>query len=691
MVGLHPGGPTSTQMQSNMKPKGKQLMSFRDFVRDLSNTIDEQTACKKYKDFMADLSQSKVSRFFDANKDREWFRLKYHPVESQRTLHLQNVNFMKRLKIFNDLNEKGYFDTINYTTKNSSTILNLLDAITVQLEDGPQELIDQLLNQAEDSKINLELKEIYVPTKPTSVVIDDISIETTLSEIQQVCTEANPALLRIAQLEPYYIEGGQLRQKVVAIYRQHVDMRDVCWKLSRMKLNNRSLSVSINKCITNRIHSVNCISNHHISIVGDIRIAISLVLNFDELKGLFGKRKQILESTIKEETINGESVSIKKEPSTENNPESTDNVVAPPSPPGSEKEDEEKPFDVSSLDEEKEREKKKLFEFKFSTDLSLHQQVSKLNKSKNPLLQDAHIYLVEYIESAAAQYQLSKVPKDMQGEPTESEESLDKNETDKYSTIELVVKNLPYTLEESTKFLDKLLWYLRIVHSFDYYKKSIYRQEDELTLRLGVIHLREDLADRSIETFEVSDIKDYLLKTELELESFGQSQAQVYVTKDEERFNYKSYGKVITDELASYAERITKPKSNETEEAYKCKHCTRKFQKLTDIGRHFVSKHRWAIDAIELETDFFNAYLFDATKINPCPPKELLEVAPNRFARITNFSQMGEDPDLLQQTIEAYSKMESFVREPAPRAQVESDPRNETIVDYADISFDDAI
>lgn len=64
---------------------------------------------------------------------------------------------------------------------------------------------------------------------------------------------------------------------------------------------------------------------------------------------------------------------------------------------------------------------------------------------------------------------------------------------------------------------------------------------------------------------------------------------------------------------------------------------------------------------------------------------------PNRFARMTNLSQMGEDPDLLQQTIEAYSKMESFVREPAPRSQVESDPRNETIVDYGDISFDDAI
>lgn len=669
--------------------KGKQLMSFYEYVRSMSSSVDENTACKKYKEFMADLSQSRVGRFFDANKDREWFRLKYHPIESQRTLQQQNLNFMKRLKFFNDLNDRNYFDNLPYDATNIPAIIDLMDAVIVYLDDGPKEVIDSLLAH---HKIEPELRQKYLPVKPTSVVIDDISIETTLAELEEFCTRAHPDLLRIAQLDPYYIEEGVLRRKVIAVYASHVDIRDVCWKLSRNRLNNRLLTVSINKCVETRVLKVDPISNNHICVVNDIRNAIILILNFDEQKGLHGKRKQVLES-VKQEVDENPNNARNNNPLQENNSESLNNV-APLSPPGSVKsgneDDEDKPFDISSFNEEKEKERKKLYEFKFNIEPSLYRQVSKLSKIRSQVLEGAYLYLVEHIESTAAIYYLKMVPPRLLNE--ETKEELKNSEQDKFSIMNLLVKYLPCSARESTRFLDMLLWYLRIVHSFDYYNKSLYKLEDELTLRMGVVHVRDDpgqLMDSP--DLDRNAIDGYIQKSELEFERFGQSQSQKYVTKDEERYNYKSYGKVITDELTSYAQRIQKPKSTETEEVYKCRHCTKVFQKLSDIGRHFVSKHKWAIDAIELETDFFNAYLFDATKMNPCPPKELLELPPNRFSRIQNFSQMGEDPDLLQQTLEAYSKMESFAREPAPRVQVESDPRNESIVDYTDISFDEAI
>lgn len=667
-------------------------MSFQSYVRSLSNSVDENAACKKYKDFMADLSQSKVGRFFDANKDREWFRLRYHPNESQRLAYQQNINFMKRLNIFNNLNDKNYFDRLAYNAANTKAIIDLMDAIIIQLEDGSQDILDRSITP-NGIVIEPELRDRFIPSKPTSVVIDDINIETTLAEIQAVCTQASPELVRIAQLEPYYIEEGLLRRKVIAVYSSNVDIRDVCWKLNRLKLNNRSLSVSINKCLTNRVLKVDAIANNHLCILNDIRNAIILILNFDELKGLYGKRKQLLEN-LKQESNNVNDTNVKMEPVEENGNETLDNV-APPSPPGSEKsandDDDEKPFDVSTLDEEKEKEKKKLLEFKFNIEPSFYRQVSKLSKSKNPILEGAYRFLTEYTESSAARYQLSKVPADLLNDDTR-DELKQSEQVDKLTTLQMILNNLPCGVDESTRFLDKLLWYLRIVHSFDYYNFSLYKFEDDLTLKMGVIHVRDEpMKMEPTGEPDRSAIESYLKKIEHEFEQFGHSQSQKYVSKDEERYNYKSYGKVITDELTSYSQKIQKPRGTETEEVYKCRHCSKVFQKLSDIGRHFVSKHRWAIDTIELETDFFNAYLFDATKMNPCPPKELLELPPNRFAKITNFSHMGEDPDLLQQAIEAYSKMDSFVREPAPRAQVESDPRNDTIVDYTDISFDDAI
>lgn len=681
----HPGYSYSAYASN----KGKQLMSFQSYVRSLSNSVDEHAACKKYKDFMADLSQSKVGRFFDANKDREWFRLRYHPIESQKMLQQQNMNFLKRLKIFNDLNDKNYFDKLTYNAANEAEIIDLMDAIIIHLEDSSQEFLDTSI-RPDGIVIPKELRRKHIPTRPTSVVIDDINIETTLAEIQDVCTQASPDLIRIAQLEPYYIEEGIMRRKVIAVYSTDVDIRDVCWRLNRMKLNNRSMSVTINKCLTNRVLKVDPIANDHLCILNDIRNAIILILNFDELKGLYGKRKQLLEN-LKFES-NNINVDVKMEPVEENGNDLLDSV-APPSPPGSEKsvkdEDEDKPFDVSALDEEKEKEKKKLFEFKFNIEPSFYRQVSKLSKSKNQILDGAYKFLVEFIESTAARYHLSRVPKDLLIDEIK-EELIEHSQERKLTTLEMILKNLPFTLEESTKFLDRLLWYLRIVHSFDYYNASLYKYEDDLTLRMGVIHVRGDPVNMGSSP-EKSAIEKYVKKIDSDFEQFGLTQSQKYVTKDEERYNYKSYGKVITDELTSYSQRIQKPRSNETEEVYKCRHCSKIFQKLSDIGRHFVGKHRWAIDTIELETDFFNAYLFDATKMNPCPPKELLELPPNRFASITNLSHMGEDPDLLHQAIEAYSKMDSFVREPAPRVQVDSDPRNETIVDYTDISFDDAI
>ena len=670
-------------------------MSFRNYVRTLSNTVDENTAYKKYNDFMANLSQSKVGRFFDANKDREWFRLKYHPFESQKALHQQNINLMKRLKIFNDLNDDNHFANLPYTSENISAIYNLMNAIIVQLEDGPQDLISALL-RGENDNIEPSLLEKYIPTQSTSLVIDDVNIETTLTELEEFCRSAHPDLLRIAQLSPYYIEEGMLRKKVIAVFANHVDIRDVCWRLSRARLQNRSLSISINKPLRNRVLTISSLSNHHNCIVNDIRFAIILILNFDELKGLYGKRKQLLEA-VKQE-VNNIKTDIDRENNSmqvDNEPEDLNNV-APPSPPGSEKsgggagkeEEDDKPFDVNSLDEEKEKEKKKLFEFKFNTEPSAYRLASKLAKCKNPILEGAHLYFVEFIESTQARYYLSRVPDDLKCD--EIKQELDSKMEDKLAILDTIVRNLPCSVEESTRYLDKLLWYLRIVHSFDYYKKTIYKQEDELTLRMSVIHVRDD--PRKMPTdLDMNQLREHLLNVEKEYEEFGLSQSQRFVTKDEERFNYKSYGKVITDELTSYAQRVQKAGSYETEEVYKCRHCTRVFQKLGDIGRHFVTKHRWAIDAIELETDFFNAYLFDATKMNPVPPEELIDIPPNRFSKITNFIESGEDPDMLLQTIEAYRKMDSYVRDPAPRAQVESDPRNESLVDYTDISFDDTI
>lgn len=46
------------------------------------------------------------------------------------------------------------------------------------------------------------------------------------------------------------------------------------------------------------------------------------------------------------------------------------------------------------------------------------------------------------------------------------------------------------------KLLDRLLLYLRIVHSLDYYSGAEYLYEDDMPNRCGIIHIRSPLPDK---------------------------------------------------------------------------------------------------------------------------------------------------------------------------------------------------
>lgn len=662
-----------------------QMMTFKEFVRSLEPGVDEVAASKRFKDFKTNLMQAKVDKFFDEHKHREWFRLKYHPQESLPSVHKQNVSFLKRYQIFNNLLNNGHFDKISYNVDHSEAILNLMNGVTVLLEDGPKEMAEALFNA--DPNIDYSTLEDYVPTKSSCIVINNMNIDTNISDIELACKTAHEDLLKICAIDPYYVPGGILKRNFFAIYKNTVDIKEVCWKLSRSKVNNQDLDLYINKILADRIRVVDAMSNHNLSVVNHIRNAIIIILNLDELRGLYGRRKNMLE-TIKVKT---EAIAAKemKDNGVPQEAGDNDNSVtgAPPSPPGSEKSDDS--FDISSLDEDREKEKKKCNDMKFNLDLSSRNFAKKLARSNNPLLKNALTYITDYYYNSFLAYQLSTVREDLK-----SPDDIKLDQEDPYKTIENLIENLPFTPEENLQILDKMLWYLRIVHSYDFYNSKLYRYEDEMPFKLSYIHVR-DSPSKLNSDIDMISVKSYNTKFDQQFRDKTKEQNQTYLTKEEERYAYRSYKKSILNELESYAERIVNPSNvKETVDTYKCKHCTRLFQKLKNVGLHFVSKHRCAVDTIEIETDFFNSYLFDINKIDPLPPKHLLEIPLNKFVVQLNFlnKQDEEESNLLREAVESCKKLDPSLLREAPRKQEDApDPRSEMLVDYDDISFDDAI
>lgn len=115
--------------------------------------------------------------------------------------------------------------------------------------------------------------------------------------------------------------------------------------------------------------------------------------------------------------------------------------------------------------------------------------------SRNPLLKNITDYLIEEANAEEEELLGGAVDLDLgngNGSAADGEEGAASTngtgdgKSDGGSTVERD--------EELIKVLDRLLFYLRIVHSIDYYNHSDYPSEDEMPNRIGLIHARGESA-----------------------------------------------------------------------------------------------------------------------------------------------------------------------------------------------------
>merc|ERR1711963_1199276 len=128
--------------------------------------------------------------------------------------------------------------------------------------------------------------------------------------------------------------------------------------------------------------------------------------------------------------------------------------------------------------------------------------------SNNPILNNITDYLIE--EASAEEEELLGKNNDLE----DGEEGEDGNK---------IVRD-----EELVTVLDKLLFYLRIVHSVDFYSCSEYPHEDEMPNRCGIMHARGIPPTGNV---SATDIDDYCANFEKKMGSFLQPRADL---KDEE-------------------------------------------------------------------------------------------------------------------------------------------------------------
>lgn len=205
-------------------------------------------------------------------------------------------------------------------------------------------------------------------------------------------------------------------------------------------------------------------------------------------------------------------------------------------------------------------------------------------QSKNPLLKNITDYLIE--EASAEEEEL------LGGEVGEIEEGEADAQQGSGQSLERD--------EKLIKVLDRLLLYLRIVHSIDYYNHSDYPQEDEMPNRIGIMHARGSPPSSKITNAEVNE---YIKQFENKIQPYLKPQPTV---GDDEAVKLGRQDPEV--EVQKFIEKNTEFLAPGK---YFCPLSKKKFKGPEFVKKHIENKFPENLDAIRTEVAFFNNYLAD--------------------------------------------------------------------------------
>nr|CAD7424962.1 unnamed protein product [Timema monikensis] len=150
------------------------------------------------------------------------------------------------------------------------------------------------------------------------------------------------------------------------------------------------------------------------------------------------------------------------------------------------------------------------------------------------------------------------------------------------------------------KVLDKLLLYLRIVHSVDYYNHCEYPNEDEMPNRCGIMHAR---SIPPISKVSQQEISDYCRMFEQKVASFLQPNT-IVTDEDYSKLGYKDPDIEVEKFVQANTQELAKDK-------WLCPLSGKKFKGPEFVRKHIFNKHAEKVEEVKKEVEYFNNYLRD--------------------------------------------------------------------------------
>merc|ERR1719295_1026139 len=154
--------------------------------------------------------------------------------------------------------------------------------------------------------------------------------------------------------------------------------------------------------------------------------------------------------------------------------------------------------------------------------------------------------------------------------------------------------------EELIAVLDKMVLYLRIVHSVDFYNHSEYPNEDEMPNRCGILHARGIPPPAKVTSQEV---EEYMKTFEKKMGGFLVVRGDL-TPEEAAKFGLKVEADEVEKFIAANTQELGKDK-------WLCPLSGKKFKGPDFVRKHIMTKHTEKVDEVKKEVNFFNNYLRD--------------------------------------------------------------------------------
>ena len=392
--------------------------------------------------------------------------------------------------------------------------------------------------------------------RTSSIFMRNLAPSVTKQDLENLCRNYD-GFKRVALSDPAPERGFYRRGWIT--FESNVDVKKICWSMQNIKIKDCNPGAIVNRELTNRIRPITNLVSHHKSVVkNDIKLAMSIIQNMDKKWNLWQENPLELNPPIEPKPEVEASKEENKDPANnqtqgdnENFEETAFNKLAPNGP--------------------------AFLTHKFN--------------GTNPLLNNITDYLVD---------EISAEEEELLGDGLNEAKENSPNKKSAQSSFDIDID------KNYNRVLDRMLLYLRVVHSIDFYNALEYQQEDLMPNRCGIMFVRPALplnaASASLK-INNDEISSYIQQFEVKMKPF---------TDYKDKIDAEMAKKLGIKERKEEIEKFIKTNTQElAPDRWLCPLSGKRFKGPEFIRKHLFYKHMEKINEVKKEVEYFNNYIFD--------------------------------------------------------------------------------